>query len=396
MILTNMRTKLLGSLLLFLLLSRPVLSQIRVSPEIHSIGYTIKPSGVSVQSLRTEQFWLNGSAFSGWPARMDSLLWLRLEMAETSGQFLYLDAHRSHSFRHRLAMYDTTGHLVAVGGCWIRNSQLSLPSNRFALRLPESSGLLVVYLQIEPLIDTHVNPFSIKVLSEAEVISQRQVLRLEGYAYQLILQGSFYGIIVILMLIALYQYSIFREQTYVFYLIYLITIVLLYLRSIEGPLGSYLTTWGPRGKILFGAETTIQYLVFGSYVFFLYHFLNLKIRQLRWVDHLFLGTGYFFYLMAIFDVIIQGVFDVSTSRGILHAVRMVFIPISFVGIFLLLIKFKSYLFWYILFGTALLLVPAAFTAFEQMTEGKLGFIHHHGFLRSFTFYDSERTINMDV
>ena len=381
-------------LFIALIIHLPGMAQIDLSPGLHSAAFAVRSSKESLASVIEQADFSAGATFQGLAVSPDSIIWIQIQVGPNNPSYLYLDAFRSHNFRHQLALYGQDGKRLSEGGSWIPDSKLSLSENRFALWIPPFEQNMRIYVSILPLTRSHLGLFSIQLLNESEARGQRQIIRLETYTYQMLLQGAFYGIILLILVIAIYQYFAYREAVYLFYIVYLVAIIMVYVRTIEGPFGMFLTTWGPWGKYLYGLETTIQYLVFGAYVFFLYHFLNLKIRQRPWIDYLFRSIGTFLFVMALLDLLIQFSFSVEFSRTVLHVIRLLFLPISFLGIIYLLIKFRSFLFWYILIGTSLLLIPASFTAFEQMAEGILGFHQRLGFLRGFTFYESQITIWM--
>ncbi len=365
------------------------------SADISSIKYTVQPATLGIEQLLSKGVFNNTKGFPGVATSPDSILWFEINLVNGKDKFLYLDAFRSHNFIHQLKLYDDHGHLISQGGAWLSESKLSHSKNRFALELPNpGTKSEVVYLAIKPLTSTHLMPFSIALLTKSEAAQQRGQLRLEDYQNRIAINGAFYGIVLVFLFLAAYQYAFYREKVYLFYFLYLISVSLVYVRNIESYLGKYLTIWGNWGKSIYGLETTFVYLSFGSYVLFLYYFLNLKIRHKKWVDQLFLGTGYLLLAMIVVDVCIQILWGIPASRSVFHSVRLFFMPIGFVGIFILLIHFRSYLFWYILIGTSLLLIPACFTAFEQMSEGLLGYHSNHGMVRKFTLYKSGRSLWM--
>ncbi len=337
-------------------------------------------------------------SFTGCPASPDSVLWLRIQIAgsnQLSRPFLYIDAWRSAHFFHHIKLVDAQCNNLAQGGYWLSNDQLSLPENRYALRVPPSTADLHWYqLAIEPLVAAHLFPFNIELISQTDAVQQRALLRVSKHSETIVLYGMFYAIIITCLMVASYQYYYYREKAYAFYMLYMVGIALVYVRGIEGPFGNLFTVAGNWGKMLYGLETTFQYMVFGAYVFFLYHFLNIKQYGKKWVDKIFSMVGRCLFSMIIIDIGLQLFFGQDVSRFAYHIFRAFLIPVCFAGLLGLMIYARSPLFWYILAGTALLLIPSAFTAFEQWSHGWLGFYTNRGFYRSFTFYDSQKTILM--
>ena len=379
--------------ILFLIFTLTGTFQLTAS-ELRNLRYFWSSDSVDVASLPAREFFKPWSHFEGGPIIKNNVLWLSFDIgANSPSEYIYTDAYHGFNVHYTQRLFDQSGNMISVSGAHIPRAALPISSFRYALKLPDHADSASYYVQLEFFYRGHIKPFQITagdyLLSQVLRVSEAEKHKLDALTY-----GIFYGALALCLILALIQYISYREPAYAFYILYLIGILMLYLRTSSGQITGKLSMSSEWGPTIYAIETPIEYLIFGSYTLFLYYFINIQNLKRPIVQQLFVSVGLIFLLMVLVDPAIKIIGGETTSRRIFNGLRLILMPLSIIGVIWLIGHAPRKLLWYIIIGTLFVLVPSIFTAFEQMAVGHIGHKENHGLIRSFTLYSSDLTLWM--
>ncbi|MCB0669807.1 MAG: helix-turn-helix domain-containing protein [Saprospiraceae bacterium] len=334
------------------------------------------------------------------PISQGAKLWLKINISRDytstarEDDLIITNIYRNHDFYFQLELYDDKLQLAGKAGNWLSKKELSFPANPQVIAVDSQTIKSSFLIAVIALTKGNILPIELAISNRAgleESIKNYQA----DYAFDhLITQGTFFGIIAICLILIFTQYLNYREKAYGWYLLYLVSIVFLYLRNLNDPISLYLTAHGVHGKYLYALEPPLQYFIFSSYIFFIYHFINLSQSKNCRLKQLFIFHGILFQLIIVADLFIQISFDIETSHQLYNLIRLFFFPLPLILIIYLWVKDRSPFAIIVLVGTSLVALPSLFTAFINWGEGVVGFMSKDGLIRSFEFYRSGVNIPM--
>ncbi len=252
-------------------------------------------------------------------------------------------------------------------GLWTNFSERSYPPNRQCHPVLLAAGQeQTYYLQLSDYFHEGLRSSNIRLMT----LSQEKEQRLEEASAQnghQLFKGIFLGILLFFGLYSLLQYRLYQDKAYLFYSCYIVSLILFYLRNLD--LQNPLPFLGDLKAYHPNLEALLGYLCYIFYLAFLRNFLDFRHRLpihdqfLRW------GTNIFIGLLVLDLLAIQPIFGWRTSLEVQSITKLPFFILSLWVVVSAAIKFKNRLASYILTGTALLLLPAIFTVYVDLTPG---------------------------
>ncbi len=332
------------------------------------------------------------------PLEKNQSIWLKFDLhkhiLQTDTFYLTSRFFEAQDCYLQLVLHNLNTGSSDIAGSWVPLNKLAIPENRFAIRAIALDTSTTFLLQLEALMSLSLGPIKLNVVNYHQAKAQPKTIKLDQYRRKIVIVGIFGAVLIICFFIALHQYYWYREIAYGYYCLYVLLVALYYLRSAEGFFGKYLATHGQWGEIIMNVESTIQYLTFSCYIYFIYHFLNLERTKKSRISLYIRLFAILFLCLAVFDVFIKISLGSDISRSIYDWIRIPFLILAIFSIFYILYRFPSSLNKFILVGTLLLCIPALFSVFVNVTQGWLGHVSRQGVLRVFTLYDSDTHIYM--
>ncbi len=317
-------------------------------PVIHSLSF--QPFTTSVYWDKNYEYWFK------LPVRNTSndLLNAVLCMDKFTHADMYLETEPG-EWEHRKA------------GMWTNFSERSYPPNRFCHPILLRGGQeKMFYLQVSDYFQEGLRSPHFRLMTLAQEKEQRLDEASEQNGHQLF-KGLFFGILTFFGLYSLIQYRLYQDKAFLFYSCYIISLIFFYLRSLD--LQHPLPFWGDLKAIHPNLEAPLGYLCYIFYLAFLRNFLDFRHRLplhdqfLRWGAYFFIG------LMALDLLVIQPFWGWRISLEIQSLTKLPFFLLSLWVVISAAIKFKNRMASYILIGTSLLLLPAIFTVYADLTPG---------------------------
>ncbi len=300
-------------------------------------------------------------------------IWIHIELqANPTTEIIYMEVggYSSADFIYDFEVFDQETGTIARAGSGLSQAELDFPENRFVVRVfPRARSAIPIKIKMNVLRLGTLSHFEVRPLTHDAALQARANWRIKNYTGYLVLT-IFFSVLLLCFLLASYQYTIHREPAYGSYLIYLALLCVYYARGIEGPFGSVLSEYGAYGSLFRSFLSTVQYGTFAAYIWFVYHFLNIRQTTSRRLDLAFRGSTFLMLGLLLLDLMMMASGYDRIREDLFNGVRSVLFPLIFIVIIVIWKKFPSKLAYFILTGTLLMSLPACMTAIQHLGAGE--------------------------
>ncbi|GEM_PF-1451519 len=331
-----------------------------------SMYWATDPAGeMNLQEAQTLPF----LPFSGsFELKKKSAYWFRLPIKNTSSDSVHLLLCFDKFPRLDLFFEKKPGEWEhRKGGMWTNFSERSFPLSRFCHPILLSGGQERTYfLQLSDYFHPGLVKPNFRLLTQAQEKEQRLEAAMKEVGYK-VFQGVFFGVLALLVFVSLVHFHLHRNQAYLFYAAYAMTMFVFYLRSLD--LEPPLPLLGDFKSYHANLEAPLGYMSYAFYLQFIRLFLDLHLR-LPTLDRIFLGGAATFTALAVIDpLVFQFLEGWQLSLNVHHYVKLPFFLLSLWAIFVIVSQLRSRLAIFILTGVSLLLLPTIFTVVADRVPG---------------------------
>lgn len=292
-------------------------------------------------------------------------------------------------------LFDASGKSVGKGGCWVKLKECMVPQNRFGLKIPIPPNTLQTnYLQIQIHKNGVLNNLAFEITTQEQLINEKLIFRGKFLWNRFFLEGIFWGVLLLMMALAYFQYVAYQEGVYKYYLFYLIALSLQYFRAIGGRFHRFLSSEGDIGALSYAIEPVAQSLTFAMYTLFIYYTLDIQNQHRKIINYIFKFCLYSIMSLGITSFFFALAGDNYSGHRFENIFRIPFSLVAVIIIFYLLFYNRTRGSRLILLGTILLFLPATFTALAEYFNGRIGYYANSTFNRSFHFTNSSFFIPM--
>ncbi len=307
--------------------------------------------------------------FSGsFELKKNGAYWFRFPIKNTSSDSIHLLLCMDKFTRSDLFYKKKPGEWEhRKGGMWTNYSERSFPLSRFCHPIQLSGGQERTYfLQLSDYFHPGQVKPNFRLLTQAQEKEQRLEAAMQEVGYN-IFQGVFFGILALLVFVSFVHFHLHRNQAYLFYAAYAISMFVFYLRSLD--LEPPLPLFGDLKAYHANLEAPLGYMSYAFYLQFIRIFLDLPFR-LPNLDRFLLGGVATFTALTVIDPLVFQLFGGwQMSLNVHHYVKLPFFVLSLWAIAVIVSQLKSRLAIYILTGVSLLLLPTIFTVVADRLPG---------------------------
>lgn len=250
-------------------------------------------------------------------------------------------------------------------GVHVNYGDLSVPKDRRYLRMSVPPGATAeVWLYAEQFFSSFFPAKQVEIMPEAssEELRRDFLVNYRGEHMIMVMYLGIFGLMA--SVFGLFWLINRNERAYYWYALYALGTLLYYLRLFENrPSQNLFFTY--RMEWYLGLEVTTSYLIYIAYIQFLRTFLNLRERAPRF-DRRLREIGWFFAGWLVVDLLlIEAIWGQELSYSAFMLVRGVFFAVSFLAMAQLfrLIRYRP-AFW-VMLGSALLVVNGLLTLLAQ-------------------------------
>ena len=325
-----------------------------------SISYYISKEGIlSYSNIKTRPFQTYYSKDIILQTRSNQV-WLKFKLknaSETKASTCYLCT--GVFLKLNLYQDQLPQPLIAQAGRILNSSKRSVRRNKYCLQISLAANQTsTFYLEVQKEKKTIARDWTFQIGDKQLIeknLSQHIYNGFDGYVFD----GFFFGVLFFVILFSFFQFRAYRDNAYLFYGFYIVSILLYYLRGFEI---SY------QGSILFSPvmewsrhiEIVNEYVIIISYTLFFYYFLNIKQTYPKLQSFFNLSLKLFVISFSV-NVLLMFFVPVETAfHFYLYVVLLFFISTIYLLVYLLR-KLKNNLIYFILGGSAFIIVSALFS-----------------------------------